>query len=210
MLEDHILTLENHIQHLMLIPFIWLVLIAFALTLIENIFPPSPSDMIILAIAVITGMVNQSIIPIIISSTLGSIIGFWIMFELGSKFENKVIDTNKIKFISHKSIENVENLFRKWGFKLVVANRFMSGTRAVISFFAGMSGLPLTKTLVLSGVSSFLWYGILSTAGYYFGNDWRTLVEYLEFYETAVLIMISAVIIIALIIWLTKKRKVKE
>lgn len=201
---------EDFIKHLMHIPFIWLVVIAFALTLIENIFPPSPSDILVVAIAVITGMLKQSIIPIIISSTIGATIGFWIMFKLGAKFEDKIIDANKIKFISSESIEKVKNLFRKWGFKLVVANRFMSGTRAVISFFAGMSGLPATKTLVFSGISSFLWYGILSTAGYHFGNNWRILVAYLQIYDRIVALLIIVFVVIAVLFWLIRKHKAKK
>jgi len=55
--------------------------------------------------------------------------------------------------------------------KLVVINRFMSGTRAVISFFAGMSALDKQKVTIYAATSSFLFYGLLAAAGYYFGKD---------------------------------------
>jgi membrane protein DedA with SNARE-associated domain len=55
--------------------------------------------------------------------------------------------------------------------KLVVINRFMSGTRAVISFFAGMSALDKRKTLIYASISSFTFYGLLASAGYFFGKD---------------------------------------
>jgi membrane protein DedA with SNARE-associated domain len=82
----------------------------------------------------------------------------------------------------------------------------MSGTRAVISFFSGMSGLPLMKTLLFAGISSFLWYGILSTAGYYFGNDWKTLIQYLHIYDKIVIIVVSSCVVIATVIWFLGKR----
>ena len=203
--------IEIYIEVLRNIPFYWLILIAFAVTLVENIFPPSPSDIILVAVAIIAGITYHSIIPIIIASTVGSTIGFWIMFSLGKKFDSKIIEADRLKFISKASIAKVENLFQKWGFKLVVANRFMSGTRAVVSFFAGMSGLPLTKTIILSAVSSFLWYGILSLTGYYFGGkDWQILAEYLHIYDKIVITLIILIALIATIFWFIKKRKRKS
>jgi len=204
------MNIEAYLESLSNIPFYWLILIALAATFAENLLPPLPSDATLVAAAVITGITEQSIIPIIIASTIGSTLGFWLMFLLGRKFHRKIIGTNKIKFISGESIEKVENLFKRWGFKLVVANRFMSGTRAIVSFFAGMAGLPLTKTIILSGVSSFFWYGILSLSGYYFGNDWRTFANYLQIYNKAVIVIIVLLVIIAASFWFTKKFKKDE
>jgi len=48
--------LELYIEVLGTVPFYWLILIAFAVTFIENIFPPSPSDLILVAVAIISGI----------------------------------------------------------------------------------------------------------------------------------------------------------
>ena len=200
--------IELYIEVLGTVPFYWLILIAFAVTFIENIFPPSPSDLILVAVAIISGITHKSIIPVIIASTVGSTLGFWIMFAIGRKVDNKIIEKNKIKFISKSSIEKVEKLFQKWGFKLVVANRFISGTRAVVSFFAGITGLPLPKTIMLSGVSSFLWYGILSYAGYYFGrHDWKILIGYLYIYDKIVITIVILIVLIATVFWFINKKR---
>ena len=200
--------IETYLEILNKIPFLWLVIIAFVITIVENIFPPSPSDLIIVAVSIIVGVLHKPIIPIIIAATVGSTVGFWIMFSLGRKFDNKIVEADRLKFISKSAIDKVENLFQKWGFKLVVANRFLSGTRAVVSFFAGMSGLPLPKTIVLSAVSSLLWYGILSTLSYYFGaNDWKVLIGYLYIYDKVVLSLFILIAVSATVFWLINKRK---
>jgi len=202
--------IETYLEILNKIPFLWLVIIAFVITIVENIFPPSPSDLIIVAVSIIVGVLHKPIIPIIIAATVGSTVGFWIMFSLGRKFDNKIVEADRLKFISKSAIDKVENLFQKWGFKLVVANRFLSGTRAVVSFFAGMSGLPLPKTIVLSAVSSLLWYGILSTLSYYFGaNDWKVLIGYLYIYDKVVLSLFILIVVSATVFWLINKRKKK-
>ena len=72
---------------------------------------------------------------------MGSLAGFLTAFIIGWQFDKKLIHSGKIKFVNVQSIDKVETAFRKWGYYLIVANRFLPGTRAVISFFAGMSRL---------------------------------------------------------------------
>jgi membrane protein DedA with SNARE-associated domain len=209
-LEYAIFRIQDILICLSQVPYILLLLIVFSLTLIENIFPPAPSDVCFLAVTVFIGTNGQFIIPVILCAAIGATIGFWIMYLLGLKFETKIIEGNKIKFISRQSIEKAENMFQKWGIKLVAINRFMSGTRAIISFFAGMSALPKIKTMLYAGLSSLVYYGLLAYAGYYFGKDWKRLSEFLKLYQKATFFIVIAVITIALSIWIIKKIILKK
>ncbi len=197
--------IDTYISLLSQIPFFWLFMAAFFITLIENVFPPAPSDMLIVLIAAISGIKGAPVWLLAISATAGSIVGFYIMYILGAKFEHKVVETDKFKFISRKALNKVDKLFQKWGLWLVVANRFLSGTRAVVSFFAGMSALPKTKTILLSGISSFLWYGILVGAGGVFGKDWKSFYGYVELYEQAVIFALVCIVILIAIVVVIKK-----
>jgi membrane protein DedA with SNARE-associated domain len=58
------------------IPFLVLIIIAFAITLIENLFPPAPSDITFVAICIVVGLTQQPLVPIIISGTIGATLGF--------------------------------------------------------------------------------------------------------------------------------------
>jgi membrane protein DedA with SNARE-associated domain len=83
--------------------------------------------------------------------------------------------------------------------KIVVINRFLSGTRAIIGFFVGMMALPKTKTMIFAGISSLTFYGILAVVGYYFGRqDWEIVIKYLHIYEKIAL-AIGAILLIGLI-----------
>ena len=204
-MENTIINIQDFLSIISKFPYILLIVIAFLLTLIENIFPPAPSDVCFVMITVLIGANNQSIIPAIILAGIGATIGFWIMYVLGAKFEKKVIETNKIRFISRNAIEKAEIMFQRWGIKIVAINRFMSGTRAVISFFAGMSALPRTKTLTYASISSLTYYGLLALAGYHFGKDWQSLLEFLHLYERVAILIVIGIIIILLLIWLIRK-----
>jgi membrane protein DedA with SNARE-associated domain len=80
-----------------------------------------------------------------------------------------------------------------------VANRFLAGTRAVVSFFAGMSELSLWKTTLLSFLSALVWNSILLFAGGKLGQNWQTIGFYLDTYSKTVttIVIIAVVLLVA-------------
>lgn len=202
--------LETSIEFLQSLPWIWVLVFAFAVTFIENVFPPSPSDTIVVFMgSLLGGFYLGGFSSLLIASTLGSVFGFLAMYMLGLKFEKRIIESGKFKFISRKVIVKVELWFRKWGYSLIVANRFLSGTRAVIAFVAGMSELSISKTLVLSALSAALWNSILISLGIAFSSQWQRVDYYMSIYGK-ILAPIGVLIIIIYIIYMyIKKRKAK-
>ncbi len=89
--------------------------------------------------------------------------------------------------------------FERYGYWLIVANRFLAGTRAVVAFFAGMSDLKLGATVALSFASSLLWNAVLVTAGFILGNNWERVGFYLSTYSQVVTGIVVLVIIILVI-----------
>jgi membrane protein DedA with SNARE-associated domain len=173
---------------------------------IENVFPPSPSDVLILFIATLIGIGTIGHIESIAIATLGSVMGFLTAFLLGRQFGRRWVDTGRVPFASKGAIERVEQWFKKYGYWVIVANRFLSGTRAVISFFAGMSDLDLAKTTLLCGVSALAWNILLIELGRLLGRNWHRGIGILRRYETAVTIVLAAVVLFFVIRWLLKKK----
>lgn len=189
--------LEAIVEVISSVPWYWILLIAFIVTLVENIFPPSPSDSVLVFIGSLISIGTVGFLELLLFSTLGSILGFIIMFKIGAKFDSGILKRGKIKFIKIESIEKVERWFQVYGYKLIVANRFLSGTRAVIAFFGGMSGLNFRKTIILSAISAAIWNTILLYVGSIFGANWRSLEEYMKLYGK-ILFPIGILIIILL------------
>ena len=71
----------------------------------------------------------------LISAVLGSTLGFITMYFIGDKFGDEIIEKGKIKFINPEYEKKVEVLFSKYGYFLIVINRFLEGTRAFVAFF---------------------------------------------------------------------------
>ena len=189
-----------------LTPF-WIYITVFFFAYIENLFPPSPSDIVVVvgASLISTGVV--SFLPIFIAATAGSLSGFLTAFIIGWQFDKKLIHSGKLKFINIESIDKVETAFRKWGYYLIVANRFLPGTRAVISFFAGMSRLNVNKTTILSLISSAVWNLILIYLGITFGKNIDLIDNYLKTYSTIIWVITGIIILFFVLKYFIIKRK---
>ena len=188
---------------------VWIYLILFLFSFVENVFPPSPSDLVVVVggSLVSTGVIH--FIPTILFTTFGSVIGFMVLFYFGSTVDRKVVHAGKYKYIPYETLEKVESWFKKYGYYIILVNRFLPGTRSVISFFGGMSNLDAKKTIVLATISALVWNAIIIYLGFVFGNNVDLVDKYLSTYSN-IAIGITAVVVIAFIIkYMLSRRKKK-
>ncbi len=140
-------------------------------------------------------------------ATAGSTLGFVAMYKIGDWFGVHIVERRKFSFLPIESIKKAEAWFLKYGYWVIVANRFLAGTRAVVSFFAGMSELGLGKTTVLCFLSALLWNAILLTAGFYLGQNWERIGYYMVGYSRSVTALVVVTVLLLLAWYFLKKRK---
>jgi membrane protein DedA with SNARE-associated domain len=186
---------------------ILIYILLFTFAYVENLFPPSPSDMVIVIGGSLIGTGYLSFVPALVFSTGGSTAGFLTAFAIGWQLDKKLLHSGKLKFITVEAVERVENAFRKFGYYLIVANRFLPGTRAVISFFGGMSRLNVHKTLILSALSSLLWNIVLLYLGIMFGKNVGVVDKYLKTYSNIVVAVSVAVVVFFVVRYFINKKK---
>jgi len=186
---------------------VWIYLTLFFFAFIENVFPPSPSDVLLVVGGTLIGTGAINFILALAFVTFGSITGFMLMFYIGSTVDKKVIHSGRFRFIPINTIDKVETWFRKYGYFVIVANRFMPGTRAVISFFAGISNLDPKRTITLCFVSALLWNAILLYLGFVFGDNVAIVDDYLTTYRNIVIVVTVVVILFFIVRLFFRKRK---
>ena len=160
---------------------------------LENILPPVPSDLVIVFSGSLVTLNLIEPIPLIIFTTIGSSFGFFTMYLIGNKFGKAIVNNQFYKFISAETLDKIEKWFVKYGFSIIILNRFLSGTRAFISFAAGILHLHLPTTLFLATISSLIWNLILIYFGVALGTQWNNIGIYLTAYGqiiTGVLLVI--------------------
>src|SRR5215510_13039134 len=198
--------MEQAISLLQTLPPVGVLAVMFLIAYIENIFPPSPSDAALVFAGTLIGIGVVGFVPALAVATLGSVFGFMTAYVLGRYFEQHFVSGRYHRFLPVNAIHQVERLFNRFGYGVIVANRFLSGTRAIVSFFAGMSKMNLPVTTLLSAVSAAAWNSILLYLGVIFADNWRVAAQYLGLYSKIATVVFGAALVIFLL-WFFRKRR---
>ena len=199
--------MEELIRRLSALNPVWVYLSVSGIAFLENVFPPLPSDAVVLFVGSLVGVGTLDFTVALIATTIGSTAGFVVMYKVGDWFGLKIIETGKVPFIPVDKVHKVEGWFRKYGYVLIVVNRFLTGTRAVVSFFAGMSELPLTTTTILSFVSALVWNFLLLFAGKELGENWQVIGSYLATYSQGVTLVLVLIVLFLVLSFVYKRLK---
>ncbi len=187
--------------------YIYLVLFFFAF--IENVFPPSPSDVVVVLGATLIASNTIAFVPILLITSIGSALGFILMYVVGYFFGENILRKGKIKFIHKDDLEKTDNWFGRWGYRLILVNRFLPGTRSVISFFSGAHRLNMIKTFLLAAISAFVWNTLIIYVGMQLGNNIPLIDYYLTTYSQIIIGITAIVIIILLVRFFIKRKKTR-
>ena len=188
-------------------PMFSIYLVLFLFSFIENIFPPSPSDVVVVVGASLIASTKMDFIPVLLITSIGSAMGFVLMYFVGKFFGEKVIRTGKLKFVSKQAMQNVDSWFNKYGYKLIAANRFLPGTRSIISFFSGVHELHLLKTFLLAALSAFLWNALIIYLGMEVGHNVELIDYYLNTYSSVILAITAVAALVFTIRYFIKRKK---
>lgn len=179
---------------------IYAYLVLMLASIAENLFPPTPGDVITIFGASLVGTGHLSFIWVNVATTVGSTIGFMGYYYVGLKFGERFLKGEKRSTLFPKeAVEKTEQWFSIYGYKLILANRFLAGIRAVISIVSGMSRLNPLKVLLYSTLSAILWNTILISSGALIGKNWELIVGYVQTYAKWISVGIVCVVVYILI-----------
>jgi membrane protein DedA with SNARE-associated domain len=178
----------------------------FLIAYVENIFPPAPSDLLLVISGTLIGSGKISFAPALAMATMGSVLGFMTAYVFGRYFEQHFVSGRYHRYLPVNGIHQVERMFNRFGYGVIVANRFLAGTRAIVSFFAGMSKMNLLATTGLSAVSAAVWNSILLYMGIFFADNYKAAERYLAAYSKIATLVFGAVVILFLWRYFRKRR----
>ena len=185
----------------------------FSLIAIENIFPPIPSEVILLFGGFMTTYTTLNIIGMIIASTLGSLIGAIVLYYIGKIFNKerlkKIISgkIGKILRLKNSDIDKADHWFDTKGNKTVFFCRFIPIVRSLISIPAGMSEMPMFKFLLYTIFGSLIWNTVLIVLGSIVGNNWTSILNIFDTYSHIILVLLVIIFIVGVYIFYRKKSK---
>ena len=188
----------------------------FFLILIENVFPPIPSEVILLFSGFFSTYTNLSVLYMIVASTLGSFLGAIILYYIGKIFNKerlkKIVNgrLGKILFLKENDIDKADEWFDNKGNKSVFFCRFVPIVRSLISIPAGMSEMPMGKFIIYTICGSMIWNTVLICLGYRLGSNWEYVLTILDKYQMLVIVILVIIFGYVIIKFYRKKRKSKK
>lgn len=196
----------------------------FLLIAIENIFPPIPSEAVLLFGGFMTTYTNLNVVGMIIFATLGSLVGAIVLYYVGKILNKERLKklvsgkVGKILRLKTEDIEKADKWFDEKGNKTVFFCRFIPIVRSLISIPAGMSEMPMPKFLIYTITGSTIWNTVLLVMGSIVGENWENMLNIFDQYSHITLIVLAIIFVIACVIFYNKKtnnfffkrKKVKE
>ena len=185
----------------------------FLLIAIENIFPPIPSEVILVFGGFMTTYTSLSIPIMVLAATLGSLLGAIVLYYIGKIFNKERLKrivngkVGKVLRLKASDIEKADKWFDTKGNKTVFFCRFIPIVRSLISIPAGMSEMPMKKFLLYTISGSLIWNTVLIIVGSIVGDKWETIVGYLDNFSNIILIILVIIFVVAMYYWFVIRKK---
>lgn len=210
--------LEQLVEYAQTLDSTAIYLFLFVIAYLENVVPPIPGDLPVAFVGSLIAFNDITFFGCVLSASVGSVLGFFTMYsigrfigfrlyqESGGKVRHAWVELTR-KVFPPEQFESVKEQFARFGYGLIIANRFLAGSRAIISIAAGMSHLNMIAVHLCAFISAILWNILLVYGGYLLGSNWKKLGEYISTYGT---ILTVAVLMIALILIVRAIRKRRQ
>ncbi|TVR18458.1 MAG: DedA family protein [Balneolaceae bacterium] len=200
---------ENLIEWIQTLSPLSIYLIFGLIAYLENVVPPIPGDVLVAFGGYLAAEQIIGFSPVLAITTIASVFGFMSMYAVGAHFGDKIEVQRKkfwlMRFLDVKYFDKGKRWMDKYGQGVILANRFLAGTRSVISITAGITKTRVYTTIVSSSISSLLWNTILLGMGWFVHENWQVIGHYLNVYGWIILSLI--VVFIAIRFFYKRKKK---
>ena len=168
------INLDSFLDFLNSLPDYMIYLLLGLSAFVENIFPPIPGDTVTAFGAFLVGTQRLNFFGVYLSTTLGSVLGFMSLFWIGTLLGRRFFVEKDYRFFKAKDIIKAEEWFRRFGYLIILLNRFFPGVRSAISIAGGISKLKTLRVTFLALISCAVWNLIWIAVGYMLGTNWET------------------------------------
>jgi membrane protein DedA with SNARE-associated domain len=176
-------------------------------TLVENLFPPTPSDVAVALGAFLTHGTAISVQTVFLVAWLSNLAGAIALYAVGRRYGRRFFASRLgRRLVAPEAIVAMEREYLRFGIAGIFFARLIPGFRSFVAPFAGFMNLsPLTAIAPLT-VASALWYAVLSWVGARLGQEWDAISRFLAGLNRT-LAVIGAILLVAVIVYLARRRR---
>ena len=141
-----------------------------ALTFLENLFPPIPSELVIPLAGFVAAQGKLRLLWVIVAGSVGSLAGAVLWYLIGRRIGERrlrawVARHGRWLTIDADDLDRAQAWFKRHGPAAVFLGRLLPGVRTFISLPAGFAAMPLPGFILYSAAGTVIWTAALASAG---------------------------------------------
>lgn len=188
----------------------------FLMIFIENLFPPIPSEVILLFGGFMTVSAGLSVPLTIAAATAGSMAGALILYHLGFRFGMNGIRTffqgrfGDVLGLTPDDLVRTTDWFHRRGPLAVFLCRFIPLIRSLISLPAGITRMKFGPFVGLTLAGAAIWNTVLVLLGHFAGQSWHRYEEIFSAYSSLFVRALAVAAVLFLASRIIRRRRRKE
>lgn len=141
-----------------------------ALTLLENVFPPIPSEVVIPLAGFVAAEGRFRLDVMIAAASCGSLAGATFWYAVGRtvgerRLRQWIAVHGKWVALGPRDVDRAQDWFKRHGSASVCIGRVVPGVRTFVSIPAGVARMPVGRFMFYSTIGTVTWTAVLAIAG---------------------------------------------
>lgn len=178
---------------------------------IENFFPPSPSDVFVVLAAFLGQRGTLEPLDIFLVAwgfgVGGAVLVYWSARRFGRRFFAGRLGR---RLMTPGTFAAIEREYLRFGVVGIFLFRMLPAFRSVVAPFAGLVNLGPVRTLLPITLACGVWYGGLVLLGGAVGSEWETISATLSRLNRGLALLAVAVAVLLTVLILRRRRSGKE
>lgn len=174
------------------------------LVALENVFPPIPSELILLLTGFNVSEGRFDFVSAALSATVGSVVGAYFLYAIGrlldeERLEKLLAGVGRFVGLKKNDVHKGFKWFERHGTAVVLFGRLIPVVRSVVSIPAGAEKMPVLRFTLLTAAGSVVWNLVWVAIGWGLGDQWEkagTWGDYLQYGVIAAILVGLAVIVV--------------
>ncbi|MFA6296853.1 MAG: DedA family protein [Patescibacteria group bacterium] len=164
-------------------------------------------EILLLAAGFLAAQGYFNVVWVIFFATIAVLLVDIVWYVIGRFGEKALVNRlQKVLIGKKEKAVGLDQLLKKHASKTILLVRFVYGVRAMVLILAGALRINFGKFLLLNAVGSFVWATVMTFLGYFFGESWQVLRQYVQNSILFVtLIVVVGVIVIFIVMYLKKQ-----
>lgn len=173
----------------------WGYLGIFVMTFLESTFLPIPAEITIVPAGYLISEGKMGFLMVIICSVLGTIGGSLFNYFIARRYGRSLfLNYGKYFLITPEHLKAIEYFFARHGAISTFTGRILPGIKHFISFPAGLAKMNISRFIIYTAAGGTIWNTILTTLGYYLGQNQGLLKNYIKHINILIIVGLSVFI----------------